>query len=345
MKTLVFSTRTSTKDTFTEANARYGLDLTFIEPRLSVETAALAKGYEAVCLFVNDVADQEVLERLQAAGVKMVALRAAGFNNVDIVYAQKAGIAVCRVPAYSPHAVAEHTIALMLTLNRRIHRAYARVRESNFSLEGLLGFDMYGKTAGVIGTGKIGAIVASILHCFGCKILVSDPFENAAVKTFARYVTIPELLAQSDIVSLHCPLTPESKHLINPESIAMMKRGAMLINTSRGALVDAKAAIDGLKDGQLGYLGLDVYEEEADLFFEDLSDQILQDDLFARLLTFPNVLITAHQAFFTRTALDNIADTTLSNLAAFAKDGTCPNQVEPDLSTRNASGSMRLKKA
>ncbi len=342
MKTLVFSTKSSTRETFTRANDKYKLDLTFIEPRLSLETTALAKGYEAVCLFVNDIADQPVLEQLAAEGVKIIALRAAGFNNVDIVYAQQAGIAVCRVPAYSPHAVAEHTIALMLTLNRNIHRAYARVREGNFSLEGLMGFDMYGKTAGVIGTGKIGAIVASILRCFGCTVLASDPFVNKEVASFATYTTIPDLLAQSDIVTLHCPLTPESKHLINADTLRVMKHGAMLVNTSRGALVNARAAIAALKTGQLGYLALDVYEEEADLFFEDLSDQILQDDQFARLLTFPNVLITAHQAFFTNTAMDNIAETTLSNLAVFAKDGVCQNAVEPDLATRTG-GSIRLK--
>ena len=336
MKTLVFSTRPSARDTFTEANKQFGHDLTFIEPRLTVETARLAKGYEAVCIFVNDIADQAVLEVLAEEGVKLVALRAAGFNNVDIKYAHRKGVCVCRVPAYSPHAVAEHTLALMLTLNRKIHRAYARVREGNFSLEGLLGFDMYGKTVGVIGTGRIGAIVAGILNGFGCTIVASDPYENPDVKAIGTYTSIPDLLAKSDIVTLHCPLTPESHHLINMGTLKQMKRGAMLVNTSRGALVDARAAIAALKTGQLGSLGLDVYEEEADLFFEDLSDQILQDDLFARLLTFPNVLITAHQAFFTKTALDNIAETTLANIAGYADGGQCPNAVVTDSIRRKA---------
>ena len=335
MKTLVFSTKQSTRDTFLEANQRYGHELTFIEPRLSSETASLANGYEAVCIFVNDTADRPVIDALAAEGVKLIALRAAGFNNVDVKYAHSKGICVCRVPAYSPHGVAEHAVALILTLNRKIHRAYARVREGNFSLEGLMGFDMYGKTVGVIGTGKIGAIAASILHGFGCTMLASDPYENPDVKKFAAYVSIPELLATSDIVSLHCPLTPESHHMINLKTLMGMKKGAMLINTSRGGLVDAKACIAALKTGQLGALGLDVYEEEADLFFEDLSGQVLQDDQFARLLTFPNVLITAHQAFFTKTAMDNIADTTLSNIASFTKDGACQNTV--------SVGSIRTK--
>ncbi len=333
MKTLVFSSKSSTRDTFGRANGKFGLDLEFIEPRLSVETASLAKGYDAVCLFVNDTADRPVLERLAADGIKLVALRAAGFNNVDIKYAHQAGLCVCRVPAYSPHAVAEHTVGLMLTLNRNIHRAHARVREGNFSLEGLMGFDMAGKTAGIIGTGKIGALVAKILNGFGCRILAADPFVNPEVKAIGAYVPVPELLAASDIVTLHCPLTPESWHLINMDTLRQMKKGAMLVNTSRGGLVDARAAIAALKMKQLGYLALDVYEEEADLFFEDLSDQIIQDDLFARLITFPNVLITAHQAFFTNTALDNIAETTLSNIDAFAREGKCQNTVLPDLTT------------
>lgn len=327
MRILVFSARSSTRDTFEEANKRYGLHFDYIEPRLELPTASLAKGYDAVCIFVNDVADGPVLEALHENGVKVVALRAAGFNNVDLDCAQRLGLCVCRVPAYSPHAVAEHAVALMLTLNRKIHRAYSRVREGNFMLEGLLGFDMNGKTAGIIGTGKIGAIAARILSGFGCEILASDPHVNPEVEKLGKYVSTEELLARSDIVSLHCPLTPESHHMINMSSLWKMKKGAMLINTSRGGLVDARAAIAALKTRQLGSLGLDVYEEEADLFFEDLSDEILQDDLFARLLTFPNVVITAHQAYFTKTALDNIAETTLGNLAAFGKSGSCGNRV------------------
>ncbi len=325
MKTLVYSTRPSTQQTFEKANAEYGHDFTFIEPRLTVETAALARGYDAVCLFVNDIADRPVLDALAKAGVKLIALRAAGFNNVDVRYAHKLGICVCRVPAYSPHAVAEHAVTLILALNRKIHRAYARVREGNFSLEGLLGFDLHGKTAGIIGTGKIGTITANILKGFGCTIIASDPYENDEIKAIGKYVEIPELIKTADIISLHCPLTPESKHLMNMRTFMEMKKGAMLINTSRGALVDAKAAIAALKTKRLGYLGLDVYEEEADLFFEDLSDSIIQDDLFARLTTFPNVIITAHQAFFTDTALTNIAETTLNNISTFEKTGTCQN--------------------
>lgn len=327
MKTLVYSTKPSTRETFDAANARYGHELDYIDAKLDVNTAALAAGYPAVCLFVNDTADKKIIDKFAECGVTLIALRAAGFNNVDLVHASAKGIAVVRVPAYSPHAVAEHTIALMLTLNRKIHRAHLRVHEGNFSLEGLLGFDMNGKTAGIIGTGKIGALVASILHGFGCTILASDPYVNQDVASFARYVTPDELLAQSDIVSLHCPLTPESHHMINKKSLALMKRGSMLINTSRGGLVDAKACIAALKTGHLGYLGLDVYEEEGDIFFEDLSGQILQDDLFARLLTFPNVVITAHQAFYTLTALENIAETTMRNLASFENDGSAPNAV------------------
>lgn len=330
MKILFFSARPSTQGTFDEANKRHGHALTYIETRLTARTASLAKGYDAVCAFVNDQVDREALDTLAGAGIKLVALRAAGFNNLDVRHAHALGLCVCRVPAYSPHAIAEHAVALIMTLNRKIHRAYLRVRENNFALEGLMGFDMHGKTVGVVGTGKIGAIAAAILKGFGCLILASDPYENPEVKAMGTYVELPELLAKSDIITLHCPLTPESRHMMSMNTLWKMKRGAMLINTSRGALVDARAAIAALKTGQLGYLGLDVYEEEADLFFEDQSDSILQDDLFARLLTFPNVLITAHQAFFTKTAMDNIADTTLSNVTAFEKDGVCQNMVTSD---------------
>ncbi|MCD8350517.1 MAG: 2-hydroxyacid dehydrogenase [Planctomycetaceae bacterium] len=335
MKVLVYSTRPSTRETFDSANQRHHHELVYTEARLAPDTAALAKGYPAVCLVGNDIADAPALDRLAGEGVQLIALRAAGFNNVDLPHAMDLGLKVVRVPAYSPHAVAEHAIALILTLNRKIHRAYARVREGNFSLEGLMGFDMDTKTVGIIGTGKIGAIAAGILKGFGCRIIVSDPYKNAEVAKFADYMTVPELLAEADIVSLHCPLTPESHHLIDAGTLADMKKGSMLINTSRGGLVDARACIESLKIGHLGSLGLDVYEEEEDLFFEDLSDQILQDDLFARLLTFPNVLITAHQAFFTKTAMDNIAETTLKNLDD-AAGNSYPNAV--------GSESIRLKK-
>ncbi len=326
MKTLVYSTRPDTRSTFEAVNSRFNHQLEYTEAKLAPETAALAHGYDAVCIFVNDNANAESLNGLADAGVRLVALRAAGYNNVDLDVAAKRGLTVCRVPAYSPHAVAEHAVALILTLNRKTHRAHDRVREGNFSLDGLMGFDMYGKTAGIIGTGKIGAITAEILHGFGCNILAADPYVNKSIVTYATYMPVPDLLAQADIVSLHCPLTPESHHMINFDVLMKMKKGAMLVNTSRGGLVDAKACIAALKIGQLGYLGLDVYEEEGDLFFEDLSNQVIQDDLFARLLTFPNVLITAHQAFFTRTAMDNIAETTLGNLTAFA-DGKPANLV------------------
>lgn len=338
MKTLVYSSRPSTQDSFEEANKRgnHKHELSFIDAGLTPETAALAEGYPAVCIFVNDNADKTVIDRLADRGVKLIAIRAAGFNNVDIDHAEKKGITVVRVPAYSPHAVAEHAVALMLTLNRKTHRAYNRVREGNFSLEGLLGFDMHGKTVGVIGTGKIGAVLAGILHGFGCEIVASDPYPNKSIEPFAKYMTVDEVLSKSDIVSLHCPLTPESHHMINGKNLARMKPGSMLINTSRGGLVSAEACIDALKTGHLGALGLDVYEEESNMFYEDLSGQILQDDIFARLLTFPNVLITAHQAFYTSTALANIADTTMQNLAEFGKDPKSPNAVTSQSIRRKA---------
>ena len=328
MKILMFSSKPSSETTFNAANRNTGHDITYIEPKLSVKTAALAKGFDGVCLFVNDSADAQALKILADCGIRLVAMRCAGFNNVDINEAHRLGMCVCRVPAYSPYAVAEHAVALMLALNRKIPRAHFRVRDGNFSLEGLLGFDMHGKTAGVVGTGKIGAIVARILNGFGCRVLVADPYKNPDLEGVAAYVELDNLLASSDIVTLHCPLTSKSKHMINFDMIKRMKPGVMIINTSRGALVDTRSVIAGLKLGQIGYLGLDVYEEEADLFFEDLSGSVLQDDQFARLLTFPNVLITAHQAFFTKTALENIADTTIANITAFERDGLCQNEIK-----------------
>jgi D-lactate dehydrogenase len=270
-----------------------------------------------------------MLETLAKDGTELIALRSAGFNHVDLVAAAKLGLVTVRVPAYSPYAVAEHAIALILTLNRNVHRAYNRVREGNFSIEGLLGFDLNGATVGVVGTGRIGAIFAQIMRGFGCKLIGYDTYQNpTCLEISMEYVQISELFAQSDIISLHCPLTPDTHHLINAEAIAQMKAGAMLINTSRGGLVDTQAAIDGLKSGVIGYLGIDVYEQEADLFFEDLSNQVIQDDTFQRLLTFPNVIVTGHQAFFTSQALANIADTTLSNITEFGKDGSCVNEVK-----------------
>ncbi|MBA3937469.1 MAG: 2-hydroxyacid dehydrogenase [Planctomycetes bacterium] len=331
MRIACFSTKPYDRtflDAAGSAPGRDDLELVYLQPALALETVALAASFPAICVFVNDVADRAVLERLAAGGTRTIALRCAGFNNVDLAAAATLGIAVVRVPAYSPHAVAEHAVALMLMLDRRLHRAYNRVREGNFALDGLLGFDMRGKTVGVVGTGRIGAVVARILAGFGCVLLAHDPLRDPGVTALgARYVDLAELLAASDIVTLHAPLVPATRHLIDARRIAGLKRGMMLINTSRGALVDTAAVVAGLKDGAIGALGLDVYEEEADLFFQDLSSQVLQDDVFARLLTFPNVVITGHQGFFTAEAMAAIADTTLGNLAAIARGEPCANAV------------------
>jgi D-lactate dehydrogenase len=331
MRIAVFSTKPYDKQFLGEANAPSQYDIAYFEPRLTRDTVTLAEGFEAVCVFVNDQLDRPTLEALAKSGTRLIALRCAGFNNVDVAAASELGMTVVRVPAYSPHAVAEHTLGLILALNRKIHRAYNRVRESNFALDGLLGFDLHGRTVGIIGTGQIGRVVAQILHGFGCQLLASDPYPVETLSALGvRYVELPELFSQADIVTLHCPLTPETRHLINAANLSKMKQHVMLINTSRGALLDTKAVIDALKSGQVGYLGLDVYEEEADLFFEDLSDDVIQDDVFMRLLTFPNVLITAHQAFFTRDALLQIAQTTLQNITTFAQGQRADNQVTVD---------------
>lgn len=330
MKTAVFSAKLYDRKFLNAANSVGQHDLEFFETRLTPATARLAAGFEAVCPFVNDVVDAEVLTQLAAGGTRLIALRSAGFNHVDLREAESLGLTVVRVPAYSPHAVAEHTIGLILTLNRKIHRAYNRVREGNFSLEGLLGFDLNGTTAGIIGTGKIGMIVARLLAAFGCRVLAYDLFPNpSALPKGAEYADLKTVLDQSDIVSLHCPLTPETHHLINETSIEKMKKEVMLINTSRGGLIDTNGLIAGLKSGQIGSVGLDVYEEEGDLFFEDLSQTIIQDDRFMRLLSFPNVLITGHQAFFTREAVRSIAEITLSNISAF-ENGRKENEVIAD---------------
>ncbi|OWK28301.1 2-hydroxyacid dehydrogenase [Sphingomonas mucosissima] len=328
MKVAVFSTKSYDRRFLEAANANAGHELHFIEARLSAQTSALAKGTVAVCAFVNDTIDRETLSRLKEGGCRLVALRSAGFNNVDLPAAREFDIAVARVPAYSPYAVAEHTIALILALNRNIHRAYARVREGNFALEGLLGFDLRGRTAGIVGTGTIGVETARILRGFGCRVLGSDPQRcDDFIALGGEYVALATLLAESDIVSLHCPLNPATHHLIDEAAISTMKPGVMLINTSRGAVVDTRAVIRGLKSGQIGHLGLDVYEEEGDLFFEDLSDHMIRDDVFARLLTFPNVLITGHQAFFTAEALTAIAETTIGNITSFAQTGRPAHEV------------------
>lgn len=322
MRIAVFSSKPYDIEYFRAANERYGFEISFLEPRLTSDTAALAEGIPVVCPFVNDQLNGDVLKALHAGGTRMLALRSAGFNHVDLFEAERLGLVVTHVPAYSPYAVAEHTLALMLTLNRKTHRAYARVRDGNFALEGLMGFDMNGRTAGVIGTGKIGSLVVRSLLALGCTVLAYDPFPNGECERLgARYVSLNELLDASDIISLHCPLTPETHHIISEEALAKMRRGVMLINTGRGALVDTNAVIAALKSGEIGYLGLDVYEEEGGLFFEDMSGQVIQDDVFSRLLTFPNVVITAHQGFFTAEAVANIAETTLGNVHGWANAG------------------------
>lgn len=319
MRALLFSSQHYDQESFTRAASADALELHYQSARLTLDTAALAQSFEVVCAFINDELDAQVLQRLAAGGTRLIALRSAGYNHVDLAAAQRLGLSVVRVPAYSPHAVAEHAVALILALNRRLHRAYNRTREGDFTLHGLTGFDLHGKTVGVVGTGQIGAAFARIMAGFGCQLLAYDPYPNPELVALgARYLELPELLRQVRIISLHCPLTEHTRHLINAQSLAQLQPGTMLINTGRGALVDTPALIDALKSGQLGYLGLDVYEEEAQLFFEDRSDLPLQDDVLARLLTFPNVIVTAHQAFLTREALDAIAAITLDNIARWA---------------------------
>lgn len=318
MRVALFSIKPYDKEAFEKANEHFQHELVFFEVHLNPNTVSLARGFKAICPFVNDRLDEPVLKALSENGTRLLALRSAGFNHVDLKAAGQYNLTVARVPAYSPYAVAEHTIGLMLDLNRRIHRAYNRVREGNFSLDGLMGFDMHGKTVGIIGTGRIGTIVAKILAGFGCTLLAYDPYPNPECQALgACYTSLEALYKASDIITLHCPLTPETRHLIDPKAISQMKPCVMLINTSRGAVVDTCAVIAGLKSGKIGYLGLDVYEEESDLFFEDLSTQVIQDDLFVRLMTFPNVIITGHQAFFTKEAMEHIAITTLENIKAF----------------------------
>jgi D-lactate dehydrogenase len=318
----VFDTKPYDRKFLEQAAHNSGIKWHFHEFRLSTETAELAKKSQAVCVFVNDQLDRPCLETLATLGIRMVALRCAGFNNVDLTAAKQLKLSVTRVPAYSPHAVAEHAVALLLTLNRKTHRAFNRVRELNFSLNGLVGFDLHGKTAGIVGTGKIGRITAQILRGFGMKVLAYDPFpvHDWARQFGVEYVDAPSKLApQSDVISLHTPLTPETRHIIRKETLELLKPGCLLINVSRGALVDTRALIAALKSGRLGGVGLDVYEEEEGIFFEDLSGQVLHDDDLARLLTFPNVLITSHQAFLTDEALAEIARVTVTNLTSLAE--------------------------
>lgn len=330
MKIAVFGTKPYDRSFLTAANRSRGHEMVFFEPNLKQETLPLAIGFPAVCVFVNDTLDAAVLKTLAEQGTKLIALRCAGFNNVDLNAAKDLGMTVLRVPAYSPHAVAEHAVALILALNRRIHRSYLRTREGNFSLDGLLGFDLYGRTVGVVGTGKIGETFSKIMLGFGCKVLAYDPIVNQeCVKMGVQYGSLEELYKASDIVSLHCPLLPATHHIIDAKALKQMKKGVMLINTGRGALIDTKVAIEALKSGKIGYLGLDVYEEESGIFFEDLSNRVIQDDVFSRLLTFHNVIITGHQAFFTENAMRAISETTLSNVTEFEEGGACANEVKP----------------
>ncbi len=315
----VFDTKPYDRDALQRAAEDRDIELRFLEWRLSAETAATAQGAQAVCTFVNDRVDRPCLEALAALGVKHIALRCAGFNSTDLAAAKELGLAVSRVPAYSPYAVAEHAVALLLALNRKIPRANNRVHDLNFSLQGLVGFDLHGKTAGIIGTGKIGRITAQILRGFGMKVLAHDPYPSPewAIEHGVEYTDARTLASRCEVISLHTPLTPETRHIIRRETLALVKPGTILVNVSRGALIDTTALIEALKSGRLGGVALDVYEEEEGVFFEDLSGQILQDDELARLLTFPNVLITAHQAFLTHEALSEIARVTVENIVAF----------------------------
>lgn len=328
MKLAVYSTKQYDRKYLEQVNADFGFELEFFDFLLTERTAKNATGCDGVCIFVNDDGSRKVLEELAGMGVKFIALRCAGFNNVDLDAAKELGMQVVRVPAYSPEAVAEHAVGMMMTLNRRIHRAYQRTRDANFSLEGLIGFNMHGRTAGVIGTGKIGIATLRILKGFGMRLLVSDPYPNPlALELGAEYVDVKTLFAQSDVISLHCPLTPENHHLLNESAFAQMKDGVMIINTSRGGLIDSQAAIDALKKQKIGALGMDVYENERDLFFEDKSNDVIQDDVFRRLSACHNVLFTGHQAFLTAEALTSIAQTTLQNLQQLEKGETCANQL------------------
>jgi len=328
MRVAFFSTKSYDKDYFDKANLDHGHELMYLEPTLNTHTSSLAYEYPAICVFVNDKLSASTIQDLAQKGLRLIALRCAGFNNVDLEAADKANIKIVRVPAYSPYAVAEHAVALILTLNRKTHKAYNRVREHNFSLERLEGFDLYGRTVGVIGTGKIGAVFCHIMKGFGCRVLATDKFPSEELmQKGIEYVPLDELLNQSEIISLHCPLTPETYHIINEDSIQHLQKGAMLINTSRGALIDTHAAIEGLRSGKIGYMGIDVYEQEDALFFKDLSEMVIPDELIMRLMGYPNVLVTSHQAFFTKTALREIAETTLENITAFAQQQELVNEV------------------
>lgn len=328
IKIAFFDSKAYDIESFNEINRKYNFEIKYFKFHLTPDNIVLTQGYDAVVIFVNDTVNAAMAEKLNEFGVKLIALRSAGFNNIDLKAALNK-VNVVRVPAYSPHAIAEHTVALMLTLNRKIHRAYFRTRDSNFALSGLLGFDMMGKTAGVIGTGKIGKALSRILRGFGMEVLAYDtyPDKHFASETGIRYVSLNDLFKKSDIISLNCPLTKETEYLINSDTISLMKKGVMLVNTGRGKLIKTSDLVEGLKSGQVGYAGLDVYEEESLFFFEDLSDRVLGDDVLARLLTFNNVIITSHQGFFTYEALHNIAETTLKNIDDFFSGRKLENEV------------------
>lgn len=327
MKVAFFDTHPFEKDRFEVINRQAGHAISYFDNRLTSKTARLASGYPAVCCFANDKLDKETLKILKQEGVSLVALRSAGFNHVDLKVATELGLTVVRVPAYSPYSVAEHATALILSLNRHIHRAYQRVREGNFSLVGLVGFDLHRKTVGVIGTGRIGSAFIDIMLGFGCRVLAFDLHPDKALTNKIQYVPLDTLYQEADIISLHVPLNPQTRHLIDSGAISKMKKGVMLINTGRGALIDTQALIQALKTGHIGFAGLDVYEEEEGIFFEDLSNEVLQDDHLARLLTFPNVLVTSHQGFLTEEALTNIAQTTLQNISDFESHKPLVNEV------------------
>ncbi|RCU50857.1 MULTISPECIES: 2-hydroxyacid dehydrogenase [Corallincola] len=328
MKICLFSAKKYDREFFDLRNSEFGFELEYFDIHLNPKTATLAQHAFAVCAFVNDNLDQETLEVLASQGIKLLLMRCAGFNNVDLDAARRLGMRVARVPAYSPEAVAEHAIALIMTLNRRIHKAYQRTRDANFSLEGLTGFNMHGRTAGVVGTGKIGLAAARILKGFGCDLLGFDPYPNPEFEALGgRYVELPELISQSQVITLHCPLTPENQHLFDATAFQQMMPGTVLVNTSRGGLVDSVAAIDALKQSKLGGLALDVYENEQDLFFEDLSDEVIQDDVFRRLSACHNVIFTGHQAFLTSEALTAIAETSLDNAKTFLEGRANGNEI------------------
>jgi len=330
MKIAVFDSHRFEKETLIKASHEFKHELTFLDTTLSEKSAGLAQHHQAVCVFVNDHLNQAVIKSLAEMGIKLIALRCAGFNHVDLAAAHQHGIKVVRVPEYSPYSVAEHAVALMLCLNRKIHRAYNRVREGNFSLDGLVGFDMHGKTVGVIGTGKIGKALIHILRGFGCQVIAYDvaPNEIMARELNFTYMTMDEVLIQSDIISLHMPFNKNNCHLMNEEKLGLMKQGSILINTSRGSIIDTKALIKCLKEGKLGAAGLDVYEEEEAYFFQDHSSQMMDDDVLARLMTFPNVILTGHQAFLTHEALKNIAKVTMQNISDFEHGNALVNQVK-----------------